>query len=76
MSVTHLTGFATACQEAVGAVLHALTTRGEERRRHLSEAKSAVDTALRDAHSGDEWYLADHLRQGIKDMETRLRDAS
>lgn len=76
MSVTHLGGFATACQEAVRAVLHAITAQGEERRGHLSDAKAAVDMALRDAHSGEEWYLAQHLRQGIKDVETRLRDAS
>ena len=76
MSVTHLSGFANACQEAVKAVLHAFNTHGEERRGHLEDAKSAVDMALRDAHSGEEWYLAEHLRQGIKDVETRLRDAS
>lgn len=76
MSVTDLTGFGTACQEAVGAVLHAITTHGDERRGHLTDAKSAVDKALHDAHSGEEWYLAEHLRQGIKDVETRLRDAS
>ncbi len=76
MSVTHLTGFATACQDAVGAVLHAITTRGEERQGHLSDAKLAVDKALHDAKSGEEWYLAERLRQGIKDVETRLRDAS
>jgi hypothetical protein len=76
VSVTHLTGFASACQDAVGAVLHAITARGEERRKHLSDAKLAVDTALHDAQSGEEWYLADHLRQGIKDVESRLRDAS
>lgn len=76
MSVTDLSGFANGCQEAVRAVLHAITTHGDERREHLSDAKSAVDAALRDAHSGEEWYLAQHLRQGIKDVETRLRDAS
>ncbi len=76
MTVRDLTGFAAACQEAMKAVLHAITTRGEERRGHLSDAKSAVEQALRDAHSGEEWYLAEHLRQGIKDVETRLRDAS
>ena len=76
MSVTHLSGFANACQDAVKAVLHAITTDGDERRGHLSDAKSAVDVALRDAHSGEEWYLAEHLRRGIKDVETRLRDAS
>ncbi|OBH94860.1 hypothetical protein A5678_03895 [Mycobacterium sp. E2733] len=76
MSVAHCSGFPNACQEAVRAVLHAITTHGEERRGHLSAAKLAVDVALRDAHSGEEWYLAEHLRQGIKDVETRLRDAS
>jgi hypothetical protein len=58
------------------AVLHAITTGGEERRGHLADAKSAVGKALQDAHSGEEWYLADHLRQGIKDVEARVRDAS
>ena len=76
MTITHLTGFAAACQEAMRAVLHAMSTRGEERREHLSDAKLAVDKALHDAHSGEEWYLAEHLRQGIKGMETRLPDAS
>ena len=76
MSITHLTGFATACQESVRAVLHAITTCGEERCGHLSDAKLAVDKALHHAHSGEEWYLAQHLRQGIKDVETRLPDAS
>lgn len=76
MVVTNLTGFATACQEAMRAVLGAIATGGEECRGHLSQAKLAVDKALHDAHSGEEWYLADHLRQGIKDVETRLRDAS
>ena len=76
MTVTNLTGFATACQEAMKGILHAMAAGGEERRGHLSQAKSAVDQALHDAHSGEEWYLADHLRRGIKDVETRLRDAS
>jgi hypothetical protein len=76
VSVTYLPGFASACQDAVKAVLHAFTTHGEERRGHLSDAKLAVDKALHDAHSGEEWCLAEHLRQGIKDVETRLRDAS
>ncbi|OBI48695.1 hypothetical protein A5705_15110 [Mycobacterium sp. E787] len=58
------------------AVLHAITTGGDERRGHLCDAKLAVNTALRVANSGEEWYLAEHLRQGIKDVETRLRDAS
>jgi hypothetical protein len=72
VTVTNLTGFATACQEAMRAVLHAITTGGEERRGHLADAKSAVDKALQDAHSGEEWYLG----QGIKDVEARVRDAS
>jgi hypothetical protein len=76
MMVTNLTGFATACQEAMRAILRALASGGDECRGYLSQAKSAVDKALHDAHSGEEWYLADHLRQGIKDVETRLRDAS
>lgn len=76
MTVTHLSGFATACQQAIRAVLHAMATVGEERRGHLSDAKMAVDKALHDAHSGNEWCLADHLRQGVKDLEARTRDAS
>jgi hypothetical protein len=76
MTVINLTNFATACQDAMRATLRAIATGGEECRGHLSQAKSAVDKALHDAHSGEEWYLADHLRQGIKDVETRLRDAS
>jgi hypothetical protein len=76
VTVTNLTGFATACQEAMRAILHAIATRGEERLGHLSQAKLAVDKALHDAHSGEEWYLADHLRRGIKDVEARVRDAS
>lgn len=74
--VANLTGFATACQNAMMAVLHAIAAGGEERREHLSDAKLAVDQALHDAHSGEEWYLADHLRRGIKDVEAHMRDAS
>ncbi len=76
LTVANLTAFATACQEAMRAILHAIATRGEERRGHLSDAKLAVDKALRDAHSGEEWYLADNLRRGIKEVEARARDAS
>jgi hypothetical protein len=75
-TVRTVTGFATACQDAMMAVLHAIATGGQERREHLSDAKLAVDKALHDAHSGEEWFLADHLRRRIKDVETRLRDAS
>jgi hypothetical protein len=74
--ITNFTGFATACQAAMMALLHALDTGGQQRRGHLSDAKLAVDKALHDAHTGEEWYLADHLRRGIKDVEARLRDAS
>ena len=76
MTVTNLTSFAAACHEAMSGVLHAIASGGEERREHLSDAKLAVDQALHDAHSGAEWYLADHLRRGIKDVEARARDAS
>jgi hypothetical protein len=76
MTVRTLTGFAGACQEAVMAVLDAIATVGEDRRGHLADAKLAVDRALHDAHSGEEWYLADHLRRGIKQVEARARDAA
>ncbi|WNG93710.1 hypothetical protein [Mycobacterium sp. ITM-2016-00318] len=76
MSVSNLSGFAGACQEAVVAVLDAIATVGEERRGHLADAKLAVDRALHDAHSGEEWHLADHLRRGIKDVEVRSLDAA
>ena len=76
MTVKNLTGFADACQEAVVAVLDAIVTVGEERRGHLKDAKLAVERALHDSHSGEEWYLADHLRRGIKDVEARAQDAA
>lgn len=76
MTITNLTGFAAACQEAMMATLLAIAAGGTERRRYLSNAKSAADKALHDAHSGEEWCLADHLRRGIKDVETRVPDAS
>ena len=76
VTVRNVTGFAGACQEAVIAVLDAIATVGEERRGHLKEAKLAVDRALHDAHSGEEWYLADHLRRGIKEVEARAHDAA
>ena len=76
MTVRNVTGFAGACQEAVIAVLDAIATVGEERRGHLKEAKLAVDRALHDAHSGEEWYLPDHLRRGIKEVEARAHDAA
>jgi hypothetical protein len=56
--------------------LHALATGGQQCREHLSDAKLAANKALHDAHTSEEWYLADHLRRGIKDVEARLQDAS
>ena len=58
------------------AVLDAIATVGEERRGRLQDAKLAVDRALHDAHSGEEWYLADRLRLGIKDVEAHTQDAA
>jgi hypothetical protein len=76
VTVNNITSFACAFQEAVVAVLDAMITVGEERREHLRTAKLAVEKALHDSHSGEEWYLADHLRRGIKDVEVRERDAA
>jgi hypothetical protein len=56
-------------QDAVDAILNAVAANGEERRQHLRDAKLAVGKALHDACSGEQWYLADHLRRSIKDME-------
>ena len=55
------------------ATLDAVDTVGEERSAHLADAKRAVDRALHAAHSGDQWYLADHLRRGIKEVEASPR---
>jgi hypothetical protein len=60
----------------VVAVLDAIVAVGEERRGHLKTAKLAVEKALHDSHGGEEWFLADHLRRGIKDVEARARDAA
>jgi hypothetical protein len=73
VTARNLSGFVGACQEAVIAVLDAIATVGEERQGHLKDAKLAVDRALHDARSGEEWYLADHLRRGIKDVEAHER---
>ena len=35
----------------------------------FKDAKLAVDRALHVAHSAEEWYLADQLRRGIKEVE-------
>ncbi len=80
MTIKNLTGFAGAFhesfQEAVAAVLDALVTVGDERRGHFKNAKLAVEKALHDSSSAEEWYLADHLFRGIKDVELRARDAA
>ena len=68
MAKSH-SGFAQAYREAVDAVLKAVATIGEERRQHLSDARMAVGKASHNALSGEEWYLADHLRRSIKDVE-------
>lgn len=76
MSIIGSSAFAGACQEAMLAVLKAVSTVGEERRELLAEAKLAVDRASHDAHSSEEWYLADHLRRGIKEVEACSLDAA
>ena len=76
MTVANHIGFAGACRDAVMAVLDAIATAGKERQGRLADAKQAVEVALREAHSGEEWYLADHLRRGIKDVEARAQDAA
>ena len=76
MTVKNLTGFAGACQEAMIAVLDAIAAVGEERRGHLKDAKLAVDRALHFAHSAEEWYLADQMRQGVKEVELRAQHAA
>jgi hypothetical protein len=76
MTVRNPAGFAGAFQEAVIAVLDAIATAGDERQGHLKDAKLAVDRALHDAQSGEEWYLADHLRRGIKEVEAHTHHAA
>jgi hypothetical protein len=76
VTVMNRTGFAKACRDAVVAVLDAIGAAGKEREVRLTAAKLAVDRALHEAQSGDEWYLADHLRRGIKDVEARGQDAA
>ena len=76
MTVKNLSGFASAFQEAVAVVLDAMATAGEDRRGHFASAKLAAEKALHHSQSGEEWYLADHLRRGIKDAEARARDAA
>ncbi|CAM3077070.1 hypothetical protein BST27_09740 [Mycobacterium intermedium] len=69
MTIKSTMAFAGAFQEAVAAVLDALVTDGEERHGSLRSAKLAVEKAMRESHSNAEWFLADHLRRGIKDVE-------
>ncbi len=76
VTVNDLTGFAGAIEEAVVAVLDAIVSAGEERRGHLKKAKLAVEQALRDSRSGEEWNLADHLRLGIRDVELSAWDVA
>jgi hypothetical protein len=76
MTVKNFTSFASACQEAMVAVLDAIATVGDERRAHLKDAKLAVEKAMHDAHSGEEWYLAYQLRRGINEVEVRSREAA
>jgi hypothetical protein len=76
VTVTNRTGFAAACRDAVIAVLDAIAAAGDERQARLADAKLAVDRALREAQSGEEWYLADHLRLGIKDVAASAPDAA
>ncbi len=76
MRVANRTGFAAACQEAMIAVLDAIAAVGKERKGLLTNAKLAVDRALHDAHCSEEWFLADQLRRGIKDVEARVQDAA
>ena len=74
--ITNVTSFAQECRDAMTAVLDAVATVGQERREHLAAAKLAVAKALHDAHTADEWSLADHLRRAVKDVEIHPRDAA
>jgi hypothetical protein len=76
VSIAKASAFTAACHEAVVAVLNAIAAAGEQRREHLTEAKLAVDRASQDAHSNEEWYFADHLRRGIKEVEACSLDAA
>ena len=76
MTVVSRTGFASACQEAMIAVLDAIAAVGRERQELLRNAKTAIARALHDAHSSEEWFLAEQLRRGIKDVEARVQNAA
>jgi len=76
MTVRNLTGFAGVCQEALIAVLDAIATVGDERQGTLRTPNSRSTGALHVAHSAEEWYLADQVRRGIKDVEAHARHAA
>ena len=76
MSNVNGNAFAGTCQKAVVAVLNAIATGGEDRREHFAEARLAVDKALKDAHSGEEWYFAESLRRGIQEVQASSLDAA
>lgn len=69
MLVKDHTKFADAYKDAVDAVLNAVATTGDDRRKHCKNARLAVREALRDACNGDEWHLAECLRRSIRDVE-------
>ena len=74
--MANVTSFAQECRDAMTAVLDALGTVGPERREHLAAAKFAVAKALHEAHTAEDWSLADHLRRAVKDVEIHPRDAA
>ena len=76
MTVANPADFASACQEAMVAVLGAIAAAGKERRGLLTTAKTAVGRASHNAQSNAQWCLADQLRRGIKDVEARMQDAA
>jgi len=76
MTVANPADFASACQEAMVAVLGAIAAVGKERRGLLTTAKRAAARASHDAHSNAEWCLAEQLRRGIKDAGARMLDAA
>lgn len=76
MTVSNPAGFASACRQAMVAVLDAISATDKEREKLLNTAKGEVANALHHAQSGAEWCLADQLRRGIKDVEARVRDAA
>ncbi len=61
MTVRNLT-FARACEEDLIAVMDAIATVGEERRRHLQDAKLTVDRALHDGRIAEKWFVSRRRR--------------